>query len=50
MLMGLPAFAALLLAHAPGEAIEKDALPILQSTAEGNPPSVWGIQEVTSDE
>jgi hypothetical protein len=45
MLMGLPAFAQLLLAHAPREAIEKDALPILQSTAEGNPPSVWGLPE-----
>jgi hypothetical protein len=45
MLMGLPAFAQLLLAHAPREAIEKDVLPLLQSTAEGNPPSVWSQAE-----
>ena len=41
MLMGLPIFAELLLAHAPGESM-KSALTILQATAEGNPPSVWG--------
>lgn len=41
MLMGLPTFAQLLLAHAP-QPIAKNALPILQTTAEGNPPSVWG--------
>jgi Bacterial PH domain len=45
MLMGLPVFAQLLLAHAPREAIEKDALPLLHSTAEGNPPSVWSQAE-----
>ncbi|HET7228128.1 MAG TPA: hypothetical protein VFJ55_05770 [Chthoniobacterales bacterium] len=42
MLTGLPRFAQLLLAHAPRESIEKDTLPVLQTTAEGNPPSVWG--------
>jgi uncharacterized membrane protein len=45
MLMGLPMFAQLLLAHAPRESIEKNALPVLQTTAEGNPPSVWGAPE-----
>jgi hypothetical protein len=42
MLMGLPIFAELLLAHAPRKSIDKSALTILQATAEGNPPSVWG--------
>jgi hypothetical protein len=42
MLMGLPTFAQLLLAHAPPQSIEKSTLPVLQTTAEGNPPSVWG--------
>jgi hypothetical protein len=42
MLMGLPTFAQLLLAHAPPQSIEKNTLPVLQTTAEGNPPSVWG--------
>ena len=42
MLMGLPEFARALLAHTPRESIEKNALPVLQATAEGNPPSVWG--------
>lgn len=42
MLMGLPRCAQLLLAHAPPQSIEKNTLPVLQSTAEGNPPSVWG--------
>ena len=41
MLMGLPEFAQMLLAHAPREAIAPDALLVLQATAEGNPPSVW---------
>jgi len=41
MLMGLPVFARLVLARAPREAIEAATLPILQATAEGNPPSVW---------
>ena len=42
MLMGLPRFAQLLLAHAPPQSFEKNTLPVLQTTAEGNPPSVWG--------
>jgi hypothetical protein len=42
MLMGLPTFAQLLLTHAPPQSIEKNTLPVLQTTAEGNPPSVWG--------
>ena len=42
ILMGLPEFARVLLAHTPRESIEKNALPVLQATAEGNPPSVWG--------
>ena len=42
MLIGLPTFAQLLLAHAPPQSIEKNTLPVLQTTAEGNPPSVWG--------
>jgi len=45
MLRGLPTFAQLLLAHAPQSAIDKHARPVLQSTAEGNPPSVWGAPE-----
>jgi hypothetical protein len=47
MLMGLPMFAQLLLAHAPRESIEKNALPVLQTTAEGNPFSVWGAPETS---
>lgn len=42
MLVGLPEFARLLLEHAPVDAIEPAALPVLQATANGNPPSVWG--------
>jgi hypothetical protein len=42
MLMGLTNFAQLLLAHTPAEAIDRYTLPVLRSTAEGNPPSVWG--------
>ena len=45
MLMGLPRFAQLLLAHAPPPSIEKSTLPVLQTTAEGNPPSVWGAPQ-----
>jgi hypothetical protein len=45
MLMGLPTFAQLLLAHTPAEAINRHTLPVLQKTAEGNPPSVWGAPE-----
>ena len=46
MLMGLPVFAQLLLVHTPPEAIESNTLPVLRMTAEGNPPSVWGSEEV----
>jgi len=42
MLIGLPEFARLILANAPAEAIEPGTLPILQATAHGNPPPVWG--------
>ena len=48
MLMGLPTFAQLLLAHAPSHSIEKNTLPILRTTAEGNPPSVWGAPRDSS--
>jgi hypothetical protein len=41
MLMGLPEFARLLLEHAPRGAIESGTRPVLQATAEGQPPSVW---------
>ena len=46
LLMGLPVFAQLLLVHSPPEAIENNTLPVLRMTAEGNPPSVWGSEEV----
>jgi hypothetical protein len=42
MLVGLPEFARLLLAHVPSRAIEAQALPVLEATAAGDPPSVWG--------
>jgi len=45
MLMGLPMFAQFLLTHARREAIDASALPVLQMTADGNPPSVWGLSE-----
>jgi small-conductance mechanosensitive channel len=45
MLMGLPVFAQLLLVHAPPEAIDSKTVSVLQMTAEGNPPSVWGLSE-----
>jgi Bacterial PH domain len=41
MLMGLPEFARILLAHSPEEAIEPHTLQLLRSTADGHPPSVW---------
>src|SRR6185436_13978037 len=41
MLMGLPEFARLLLAHAPREALEPETLRVLQETAEGRLPSAW---------
>jgi hypothetical protein len=42
MLMGLPEFARALLRGAPTASIDSAALPILEETAEGNPPSLWG--------
>lgn len=41
MLMGLPEFARLVLAHVPRQSIEENTLHVLQSTAEGDPPSIW---------
>src|SRR5262245_24054620 len=41
MLMGLPEFARLLLAHSSKGAVEPPTLEILQATADGHPPSVW---------
>lgn len=41
MLVGLPEFARLVLAHAPRDAIDEETLPILEATARGNPPPVW---------
>ena len=41
MLMGLPEFARLLIAHAPRQAIEANTLTVLEATADGHPPSVW---------
>jgi len=45
MLMGLPVFAQMLLAHARSAAINPTTQMILHATAEGNPPSVWGLSE-----
>ena len=42
MLIGLPAFASLLLVHTSPGVIDPETLPILQSTAAGKPPPVWG--------
>ncbi|MCL4800807.1 MAG: hypothetical protein KJ025_14535 [Burkholderiales bacterium] len=42
MLVGLPEFARLLLAHAPAGVIDREALPVLEATAAGHPPPVWG--------
>lgn len=41
MLIGLPEFAHLLLAHAPSNAIEEKTRAILVATANGHPPSIW---------
>ena len=41
MLMGLPEFARLALAHAPSGAIDDATADLLRATAEGHPPSVW---------
>lgn len=42
MLVGLPEFARFLLRHAPPGVIDPETLPILQATASGRPPPVWG--------
>jgi purine-cytosine permease-like protein len=42
MLMGLPEFARLLLAHGPRQAIAQDTIGLLEATASGRPPAVWG--------
>jgi PH (Pleckstrin Homology) domain-containing protein len=42
MLVGLPEFARLLLAKVPPGAIEPQTVPVLEATAAGEPPSVWG--------
>jgi hypothetical protein len=41
MLIGLPEFAKVLLAHTPPGVIDAETLPILVATAAGNPPPVW---------
>ena len=41
MMMGLPEFARIFLAHSPKEAVEPHTLQMLQSTADGHPLSVW---------
>ncbi|PYL83886.1 MAG: hypothetical protein DMF23_08025 [Verrucomicrobia bacterium] len=45
MLMGLPVFAQMVLAYARSAAIDPTTQMILHATAEGNPPSVWGLSE-----
>jgi hypothetical protein len=42
MLMGLPEFARALLRGAPAGSIDSAALAVLEETAAGNPPSLWG--------
>lgn len=42
MLLGLPEFAHFVLVHVPKEAIEPNTHAVLQETAKGRPPSVWG--------
>jgi hypothetical protein len=45
MLMGLPVFAQMLLVNARSALIDPTTQMILHATAEGNPPSVWGLSE-----
>jgi hypothetical protein len=45
MLMGLPIFAQMILVNARSAAIDPTTQMILHATAEGNPPSVWGLSE-----
>jgi hypothetical protein len=42
MLTGLPAFARAVLLHVPPGTIDAETLAVLQATADGNPPKVWG--------
>jgi hypothetical protein len=45
MLMGLPIFAQMVMTYARSAAIDPTTQMILHATAEGNPPSVWGLSE-----
>ena len=45
MLMGLPIFAQMILVKARSAAIDPTTQMILHATAEGHPPSVWGLSE-----
>ena len=47
MLMGLPEFARILLAHVPKSVIDDEAYALLRETEQGRPPSVWGENERT---
>ena len=42
MLIGLPEFTRALLDGAPADAVDAGTLEILEATARGNPPSLWG--------
>jgi len=42
MLIGLPEFARSVLAEVPRARIDAGALPVLEETAAGSPPSIWG--------
>jgi hypothetical protein len=42
MLMGLPEFARILLQEVAAASIDPAARPILEQTAAGSPPSIWG--------
>lgn len=42
MLMGLPEFARAVLSEVPGSRIDPAARGLLERTAEGHPPSIWG--------
>lgn len=42
MLMGLPEFARILLAHVPKSAIDDETHALLRETEQGRPPTVWG--------
>ena len=42
MLVGLPEFARVVLARVPAHAIDETARPVLEATAAGEPPPVWG--------